>query len=99
MWGDVSLVLWDANVPASMLCDHSSAVLPGYDFKTILSHDASRHVLAARELEVVCVGHLGLSEAWRLAHPVEDTAAELRPKGWIWGFPAHKEDESQEAQL
>ena len=99
MWGDVSLFPWDADVPALTLCDHNCVVLPGYDSEQTSSHDASRHELAAREREVLYLGRLGLVHAWKLAPPVEDTPDELRPKGWTWGFPAHKEDQSEEAQL
>ena len=99
MWGDAPLFPWDADVPALTLCDHNCVVLPGYDFEQTSSHAALRHVLAAREREVSCLGRLGLVDAWTLAHPVEDTPDELRPKGWTWGFPAHKEDQSEEAQL
>ena len=99
MWGDVSLFPWDADVPALTLCDYISGVLLGCDFQRTSSHDASRHVLAAREPEVQCLGRLGPVDAWTLAHPIEDMPNELRRKAWTWGFPARKEDQCEEAQL
>ena len=63
MWGDVSLFLWDADAPALTLCDQKPVVLPGYDSEQISSHDALRHVLAAREREVMCLGRLGVVDA------------------------------------
>ena len=99
MWGDVSLFPWDANVPALTLCDHNSVVVPGDDSEKTSSRDASRHVPAAQEREVLCLGHLGLPNAWTLAHAVGDRPDKLRPKGWTWGFAAPKEDQFEEAQL